>query len=648
MCGIAGFYSLCNSRDNFDRNLNCMINKLEHRGPDHKATWFDLNSGIALGHNRLSIIELSEYGHQPMISYCKKYVIIFNGEIYNHKLIRSRLPKSIRWRGNSDTETLINAISFWGLEKTLSNIVGMFAFAIWDRNQEKLTLVRDRLGEKPLYFGYKKNTMLFSSEIKSIEAFPETSFNIDRNSLEQYLRFGYIQAPNTIYEGIYKLPPGNLIEFSKNDIREGLIPKSSKYWSFELITKQQESDLFLGSDIQAIDQLENLLKNSISGQLLADVPVGAFLSGGIDSSTVVSIMQNQSSNPINTFTIGFEEFEYDESKSARKVASYLGTNHKELFVSPDDALSIIPKLSEVYDEPFADVSQIPTFLISKFASENVKVCLSGDGGDELFCGYSRHSYGPKIWHLLRKIPFSLRKVFAIFIQKVPPSTWDNFYYFCEIFLPKYLKVNFPGNKLYKISDLITYDNLYDVYLSLISSWDSSENIVLKTNYSKFSNSFEFSEFKLNDNHQLMYLDSINYLPNDILVKVDRAAMASSLETRIPLLDHRVVEFAWKTPLEMKLRNKQSKWILRQVLKRYIPENLVEGPKKGFDVPIAKWLRGPLKDWANELLDEKMINSQQYLLSSQIRKKWNAHLSGKYDWSKQLWTVLMFQAWLNKK
>ena len=309
----------------------------------------------------------------------------------------------------------------------------MFAFAIWDRNQEKLTLVRDRLGEKPLDFGYKKNTMLFSSELKAIEAFPETSPNIDRNSLEQYLRFGYIQSPNTIYEGIYKLSPGNLIEFSKNDVKKGLIPKSSKYWSFESVTRQQESDLFLGSDMQAIDQLENVLKNSISGQLLADVPVGAFLSGGIDSSTVVSIMQNQSSNPINTFTIGFEEFEYDESKAARIIASYLGTNHKELFVSPDDALSIIPKLSEVYDEPFADVSHIPTFLISKFASDNVKVCLSGDGGDELFCGYSRHTSGPKIWNLLRKIPFSLRKVLANFIQKVPPSSWDNFYYFCEIF-----------------------------------------------------------------------------------------------------------------------------------------------------------------------------------------------------------------------
>ena len=649
MCGITGFISPYLSKNNFKQNISCMTNKLEHRGPDDEGIWFDADSGVALGHSRLSIVDLSSAGHQPMISGCGRYYIVFNGEIYNHKSLRKKLSDSINWQSHSDTETLINAISQWGLKKTLSKLLGMFAFAIWDRKQHKLTIVRDRLGEKPLYFGFNGKTLLFGSELKAIEAFPGESLNINKDSLEQYLRYGYVPAPYSIYKGIYKLSPGNFIEFSLEDVKAKSIPKSLKYWSLTSIIKKHQTKEFLGSDIEATNQLENLLKKSISGQLLGDVPLGAFLSSGVDSSTVVSLMQTQSSNPINTFTIGFKEFGYDESESAKEISSFLGTNHCELFLTPKDALNIIPRLPTIYDEPFSDVSQIPTFLISQFASNNVKVCLSGDGGDELFCGYSRHIAGPRILRILKNIPFKLRNIISNFIQKIPPSKWDDFYYACEIFLPRHLRINLPGIKIYKISDLIKYETLYEIYLSLISSWSSPHEIILDKNDNKEFEDFEFSNIKLKDPfHQIMCMDTLNYLPNDILVKIDRAAMASSLETRLPLLDHRVIEFAWKTPLNMKLKDNQSKWLLRQVLKRYLPDNLIEGPKKGFSVPIAQWLRGPLKNWADDLLDEKLIFSQNYFSAKPIKIKWEEHLSGKQDWSKQLWTILMFQSWLQKR
>ena len=447
MCGITGFISPHLSKDSFQKNIECMTNKLEHRGPDDEGIWFDSNSGIALGHSRLSIIDLSIAGHQPMISECRRYYIVFNGEIYNHNSLRKELPESIKWQGHSDTETLLNAISKWGLKRTLRKIVGMFAFALWDRSK-KLTLVRDRLGEKPLYFGFKGKTMLFGSELKSIEAFPGTPLDVSRDSLEIYLRYGFVPAPYSIYKGIYKLSPGNFIEFSIDNVKARTIPESSKYWSFASIVKKQQSKQFVGSETDATNQLDNLLRKSISGQLLGDVALGAFLSSGVDSSTVVSLMQSQSSNPINTFTIGFEEFGYDESKSAKEISSCLGTKHCELFLTPNDALKIIPNLPQIYDEPFSDVSQIPTFLISQFASNNVKVCLSGDGGDELFCGYSRHIVAPRIWKILKNIPLKFRKIIANFIQKIPPSTWD-ISTIHEIFLPRYLRINFPELKLTK-------------------------------------------------------------------------------------------------------------------------------------------------------------------------------------------------------
>ncbi|MBO8217672.1 asparagine synthase (glutamine-hydrolyzing) [Prochlorococcus marinus] len=649
MCGISGFISPDFAQNSFKKTIYNMVNEIDHRGPDRKGIWFDYYAGVALGHNRLSIVDLSEAGNQPMISSCKRYYIVFNGEIYNHKSLREKLPDSINWQGHSDTETLINGISCWGLKNTLRELVGMFAFAIWDRKKKKLTLVRDRLGEKPLYYGFRGNTMIFSSELKAIETFPEKSLKINKNSLGLYMRFGYIPSPYSIYEGIYKLPPGSFVEFTIEDVKERLIPCSTQYWSLESITKRQQSNTFLGTHIDAIDYLECLLKDTISGQMQGDVPIGAFLSGGIDSSTVVSIMQSQSKNPLNTFTVGFQEFGYDESKSARAISSFIGTNHNDLVLSSAEAMKTIPYLPEIYDEPFSDVSQIPTFLISKFASKNVKVCLSGDGGDELFCGYSRHIAGPKIWRIFNKIPKPIRKICVNFIHSLPPTTWDRFYFFCEYFLPKHLRINFPGLKIYKISDLINNDSLFEVYISLISSWKAPEDIILNYDPSKEFYDYEVSNIKLNDpHHQMMYFDSLIYLPNDILVKVDRAAMSSSLETRLPLLDHRIIEFAWSIPLSMKLKDKKSKWLLRQVLKKYLPNNLIEKPKTGFSVPIGEWLRGPLKNWANELLDEKLIDSHQYFSSKSIQQKWKEHLTGRKDWSKQIWTILMFQSWLMKR
>ena len=556
MCGITGFFSYELNRDFFHNSVSNMSNYLTHRGPDDEGIWCDPNRGIALAHRRLAIVDRSSAGHQPMISECKRYYLVFNGEIYNHISIRKELPNSIKWKGKSDSETLINGISYWGLKKTLKKIVGMFAFAIWDRDNKKLTLVRDRLGEKPLYYGFKGKTLIFGSELKAIEAFPEFPKDIDTESLSNYLRFGYVPAPYSIYKGIYKLLPGNYIEFSMEDIKYKNIPKLNQYWSFESITRNQVSNPYLGSDIDATDYLEHLLKDSISGQLLGDVEIGAFLSGGIDSSTVVSMMQSQSKKPVNTFTVGFKESKFDESKTARGISSYLGTNHNEITTTPNEALKIIPILPEIYDEPFSDVSQIPTFLISKFASKNVSVCLSGDGGDELFCGYSRHIVGPKIWRILKNIPFSLRRIIANCIQLFPPSNWDHFYYLCENFIPKHLRINSPGIKLRKITDLINTETLYQVYLSLISSWSSTQNIMLNSNSINTNQNFEYNDLDLNDSHhKLMYMDTINYLPNDILVKTDRAAMASSLETRLPLLDHRIIEFIWRTPLKMKLSNK---------------------------------------------------------------------------------------------
>lgn len=648
MCGITGFISFEEKKKNLREIAIQMSKKLLHRGPDDEDVWVDLELGVALAHRRLSIVDLSKAGRQPMISECGRFCIVFNGEVYNHLSIRDELPSPVNWRGHSDTETIVNSIAQLGLEKTLRKVVGMFAFAVWDKYLKKLTLACDRMGEKPIYYGFKGENLIFGSELKAINAFPNLKSKISMETLAMYINLGYIPAPHSIYEGIYKMMPGNFIEFSLENIESKKIPESKAYWSLESIIKNRGLYEYRGSEKDAIDNLDFLLNNSISGQLLGDVPIGCFLSGGIDSATVVSLLQNQTSNIVNTFTIGFDEAGFDESKKAKSIASFLGTNHNEFFVSPKDALATIPKLSSLYDEPFADVSQIPTYILSEFSSSKVKVCLSGDGGDELFCGYNRHIVGPKIWGFLKYLPFSIRLIISNFIKSIPPSSWDKFYNYFETYLPKYLKVNSPGLKLQKISDLINVRSLYEVYLSLLSSWENPNSVVKNTSFFVDSSKFEFCKNNIKDpHHQIMFMDTIGYLPYDILVKIDRAAMSNSLETRLPLLDHRVVEFAWQMPLNMKLRKKTSKWLLRQVLKKYLPDNLIDGPKKGFSVPISDWLRGPLKEWANTLLDPSLIYSQNYFNVDLINKKWHQHLSGKHDWSSQLWTILVFQSWLNE-
>ncbi len=651
MCGITGFISFDLDNESIKKTIISMSKKLIHRGPDDDGLWIDYEVGIALSHRRLAIVDLSSAGHQPMFSICKRFCIILNGEIYNHISIRKQLPKSLKWKGHSDTETIINAIAHWGIQKTLEKIVGMYAFALWDRKERKLTLARDRMGEKPLYYGFSNSSLLFSSELKALNAFPSFSAEIDKTILGTYLRFGNIPAPYSIYKEIYKLEPGMYLEFHMNDISKKSIPKPTNYWDINSIAYERKINPFVSSDSDAIEFLDLLLKKTISEQLLGDVPIGAFLSGGIDSSSIVSIMQNLSSNPIKTFTVGFNEHDYDESFKARSIANYLGTSHNEIIFSSNDALQIIPKIPTIYDEPFADESQIPTTLISEFSSRSVKVCLSGDGGDELFCGYNRYLAGPKIWKLIKILPPILRKFISRFIYYFPISSWDNFYKFFKAVIPNYLQINNPGIKIHKISNILNAETIYELYLCVISSWQDSNEILIDKR-DKFNQAqFLFtSKEKMDLQHQMMLMDAKGYLPNDILVKTDRASMSSSLETRMPMLNHKLIEFAWSIPLSMKMRGNRSKWILRQVLNKYLPKKIYQGPKSGFAVPIGDWLRGPLREWAEDLIDPNLIYSQNFFHSEHINKKWKEHISGKRDWSSQLWTILMFQSWLieNKK
>lgn len=631
MCGLTGFWQ----PSGFDASqaaaiAQSMATRLVARGPDDEGVWVNADAGLALAHRRLAVIDLSAAGHQPMPSASGRFVLVFNGEIYNHLDLRLELERggAIAWRGHSDTETLLACFEAWGIESTLRKTVGMFAFAAWDARDRALTLARDRLGEKPLYYGWQgdgsKATLLFGSELKALKAHPSFQGRVDRDSICSLLRHSYIPAPHSIYQGIRKVLPGHMIVLSDGGRRQ----TSTPYWSLADAIAVGRADPLACTPDEALAKLERHLTRAVNGQMLADVPLGAFLSGGIDSSTIVALMQAQSSRPVKTFTIGFQEDRYNEAGHAKAVARHLGTDHTEVYVTSKQALDLIPHLPRIYDEPFADSSQIPTYMVSQVARGHVTVALSGDAGDELFAGYPRYA---KAMSMRARLPASshplsrLGRMAADALQRI-----DRFS---------------RRDRWQQLQDLLTAESHAQFYRPRVSHWKRPTELVLGATEQSSVFSQPPAVLQTADLlDSMMAIDSLSYLPDDILVKVDRAAMAVSLETRVPLLDHRVVEFAWRVPRSMKLHDGQGKWLLRKLLHRYVPAELVERPKMGFGVPIDEWLRGPLRDWAESLLNEGRLRREGYLAPGPVRKMWQNHLHGGRDWQYHLWDVLMFQAW----
>jgi asparagine synthase (glutamine-hydrolysing) len=644
MCGITGFINSKQEMtpDELEKNVRRMADAMIHRGPDDSGSWVDSESGTALGFRRLAIVDLTPTGHQPMISHNGRYVIVFNGEVYNINDLRNELTNfGCTFHGTSDTEGMLEAFCQWGIEEAVIRFNGMFAFALWDRRERLLHLVRDRLGIKPLYYGWAGENFLFGSELKSLRAHPAFQNEIDRNSLALYLRHSCIPAPYSIYKNIFKLPPGTILTLSADHPEREIKP--APYWSARAVAESGTANPFTGSSEEAVESLDYLLRESVRLRMVADVPLGAFLSGGVDSSVIVALMQAQSTQPVKTFTIGFYEQGFNEAVFAKSVAKHLGTDHTEIYVSSLEAMDVIPLLPRLYDEPFSDSSQIPTYLVSALARRHVTVSLSGDGGDELFAGYTRYASATQVWKSTGWMPAWVRKLAAKSLGSIPSH--------CGAALGRTPilrnRFNLLANKVQKLREVLDFENPYTLYHSVMSHWQNPSALVYNshephTNLTERSGWANLSDFTL----WMMYLDLVTYLPDDILTKVDRASMGVSLEARAPFLDdHRVVEFAWHIPLSMKVKGGQNKWLLRQVLYRYVPRDLIARPKMGFAVPIDNWLRGPLRAWGEELLDRQRLIAGGYFNPDPIRQKWEEHLAGKHNWQYHLWDVLMFQAWL---
>ncbi len=641
MCGLAGFWQFHATPD-FDV-ASRMAGQLRHRGPDASGVWLDSESGLAMAHQRLAVIELSAAGKQPMISSCGRFVLTFNGEIYNHKDLRRSLEHefgTLDWRGHSDTETLFSAICRWGIRATLDRLNGMFAFAIWDRTERTLYLARDRMGIKPLYYGSLGGVLIFGSELKALRVHPAWAGEIDRDALSAYFRKGYVPSPLSIYRGVYKLPPAHYLKISSPDVTT-YTPQC--YWNLSEIAERGE--LSTKTDPNALsDELDILLRDAVGLRMEADVPLGAFLSGGCDSTTVVALMQSLSRKPVKTFTIGFHHDQFDEAKYANAIAKHLGTEHTELYLTPGEAMSVIPDLPQIWDEPFADSSQIPTYLVSRLARQRVTVSLSGDGGDELFCGYTRYALGQRIWSRRKMIPPPVRNPLARSLEFVLPGVRS-----LVTLLPRRRDLMSLNERIPKLARVLNAGTPEAFYSQMTAQWSSPEDILVHQQSSTARVTPASWNSSLHDlRSQMMYSDMKSYLPDDILTKVDRASMAVSLEARVPLLDHRMVEFAWKVPLTFKVRDGQMKWLLKQVLYKYVPRGLMNRPKHGFGIPLEDWLRGPLRDWAESLLNEHRLIDEGFLSPAPIRQLWQDHLSGRPWLQARLWSVLMFQAWLESQ
>ena len=619
-----------------------MTGAVAHRGPDDSGAWVDAETGIALGHRRLSIVDLSTLGHQPMPSADGRYMLAFNGEIYKYRALRNDLACS--WRGHSDTEVMLAAFERWGVDEAVARFNGMFAFALWDKRDRVLHLARDRFGEKPLYYGWMGDSFLFGSELKALKPHPAWTGEIDRGAVALYMRHTYVPAPYSIYRGIAKLLPGHILSLPLH--RRGReMPPSRAYWSAKTVAEFGVRHPFRGSEAEAIESLDSLLRDAVALRMEADVPLGAFLSGGIDSSTVVALMQAQSTRPVRTFTIGFHEEGYNEAAHAKAVARHLGTDHTELYVTAAEAMAVIPQLPQIYDEPFSDSSQVPTFLVSRMTRKHVTVALSGDGGDELFGGYNRYLWGRDIWRCVGWMPKSAKAAMARGLMTLSPATWDRIASAVDPVLPSSWKATLPGDKLHKLAGVLACASPEEMYRGLVTFWEPASVLLQAmepptalTDQDRWAAVSTVTE-------RMMFLDLVSYLPDDILAKVDRASMAVSLEARVPLLDHRVAEFAWSLPLSMKIKDGQGKWPLREVLYRYVPRDLIERDKMGFGVPVGAWLRGPLREWAESLLNESRIKNEGFFEFEAVRAKWSEHLSGRRNWAYLLWDVLIFQAWL---